>query len=120
MGAGRPIFGGSMRVFALAGVLGLVMGTVAWAQGLPKSAEAKLASPAPGKAAGAGGPYRSAFEGYRPFNAAEPLKDWRKANDEVRDAGGHVGLMKSGEPAQLKGHGAHGAKQATPPATEKK
>lgn len=62
--------------------------------------------------------YRSAFTGYRPFTAELPLKDWKKANDEVREAGGHVGLMK-GEPAQPQGHGAHGAKQQTPPVQRK-
>ncbi len=31
--------------------------------------------------------YRSAFEGYRPFEAAE-VQDWRRSNDTVRDIGG--------------------------------
>ena len=65
------------------------------------------------------GGYRSAFSDYRPFSEEVPAKGWRRANDEVRDVGGHAGLMK-GEPAQLKGHGSHGAKQPTPPATDKK
>jgi hypothetical protein len=34
--------------------------------------------------------YRSAFEGYRSF-VEEDLRDWRKSNDEVGAAGGHVG-----------------------------
>lgn len=34
--------------------------------------------------------YRSAFEGYRSF-AEEDLRDWRKSNDEVGAAGGHLG-----------------------------
>jgi hypothetical protein len=34
--------------------------------------------------------YRSAFDGYRPF-AGQELRDWRKANEEVREAGGHAG-----------------------------
>ena len=41
----------------------------------------------------------SAFLGYRPFNPQEPTKGWRAANEEVREAGGHVGIAK----------GAHGA-----------
>lgn len=61
--------------------------------------------------------YRSAFEGYRPFSDEVVVKDWRKANDEARDAGGHLGLMK-GQPAPRQGHGAHGAKQ--PPAGDRK
>jgi hypothetical protein len=31
--------------------------------------------------------YRSAFEGYRPHGETD-LKDWRSANDTVRDVGG--------------------------------
>jgi hypothetical protein len=34
--------------------------------------------------------YRSAFDGYRPFTEQD-LRDWRKANQEVREAGGHAG-----------------------------
>lgn len=34
--------------------------------------------------------YRSAFEGYRSF-AEQELASWRRANDEVRAAGGHAG-----------------------------
>jgi hypothetical protein len=34
--------------------------------------------------------FRSAFEGYRPFADLE-LQDWRKANEEVKAAGGHGG-----------------------------
>jgi len=34
--------------------------------------------------------YRSAFEGYRSFTE-EDLRDWRKSNDEVGAAGGHLG-----------------------------
>ena len=41
----------------------------------------------------------SAFDGYRPYNPQEPAKGWRASNEEVRAAGGHVGMMK----------GAHGA-----------
>jgi hypothetical protein len=63
--------------------------------------------------------YRSPFADYRPFTAEEPLTDWKKANDDVREAGGHVGLLK-GEAGALEGHGAHGVKQAAPPAPEKK
>jgi hypothetical protein len=34
--------------------------------------------------------YRSAFDGYRPYAEQEP-RDWRGANDEVREASGHAG-----------------------------
>lgn len=82
-----------------------------------RQAQPEPAASAAAPATSATGQYRSPFADYRPFKADEPMKDWRKANDEVREAGGHIGLMK-GEPAQLTGHGAHGAKQ--PPAKEKK
>lgn len=58
--------------------------------------------------------YRSPFADYRPFSVELSPKDWRRANEEVRDAGGHIGLMK-GQPAQLEGRAAHGARQAVPP-----
>ncbi|PJI41835.1 hypothetical protein [Ferrovibrio sp.] len=39
-------------------------------------------------------PYQSAFSGYqRP--QFEGKADWRKANDTVRDVGGHMGAIKS-------------------------
>ena len=44
--------------------------------------------------------YRSPFRDYRPFSEEVVAKDWRKANDEVRDAGGHVGLMKDARAGQ--------------------
>ena len=71
------------------------------------------------KATDARDAYRSAFSDYHPFSQELAPKEWRRANDEVREAGGHAGLLK-GEPAQLKGHGSHGAKQQTPPAAHHK
>lgn len=90
----------------------------AWTQGAapsqagaqPKAAEtgAKPAAASP-DAPDAG--YRSAFTGYRRFQPEDPLKTWRRANDEVRDAGGHVGLMKGAEgKGKAMDHGGHGAK----------
>lgn len=61
-------------------------------------------SPPPGDAVavsfpgGASAPYDSAWSGYRAFNPAEPLLDWRAVNDTVREAGGHLGLMRSARP----------------------
>lgn len=59
--------------------------------------------------------FRSAFEGYRPF-ADQEQRDWRKANEEVREAGGHAG-HKPGQgasapspkprPGEHPAHGAH-------------
>lgn len=42
--------------------------------------------------------YRSGLEGYRAF-ADQALAPWREANEQVRSAGGHVGILKS--------HGGH-------------
>ncbi len=39
--------------------------------------------------------WSSPLADYRSFDAEPPPKPWRAANDEVREAGGHVGLMKS-------------------------
>lgn len=88
----------------------------AWTQGAapsqagvpPKAAEtgAKPAAASP-DAPHAG--YRSAFTDYRRFKPEEPPKTWRRANAEVRDAGGHVGLMKGTE-GKAMDHGGHGAK----------
>lgn len=106
--------------------------SIAWSQSAPpaehgvqhpvqaaRPIQSQARSGSPVKSETVGGLYDLPFADYRPFKADEPMKDWRKANDEVREAGGHIGLMK-GEPAQLTGHGAHGAKQPTPPAKEKK
>lgn len=98
----------------------LVLSAVARAQHAGhQSKEPSAPGPsAPAMEAARDGPYRSSFSGYRAFGTDVPLKDWKKANDEVREVGGHVGLLK-GEPTQLRGHGAHGAKQHTPPARQK-
>ncbi len=70
-------------------------------------------------------PYQSAFTGYkRP--QLEGKTDWRKANDTVRDVGGHMGAIKSDSPdetpqkaampaapASSGGHAGHG-KRGTP------
>lgn len=107
------------RIMLVAAALCLPM--VAWAQqAAPHSAGA--AAPRPAHAgtatAGDGSPYRSPFAGYRSFSSDVALKDWKKANDEVREVGGHVGLLKA-EPAQPQGHGTHGAKQQPSPARQK-
>lgn len=62
--------------------------------GAKESAPAKKpdSTPATGAAVPA---YPSPFADYRPFTPQEPPKNWRAANDEVRDIGGHIGLMKS-------------------------
>jgi len=61
--------------------------------------------------------YRSAFDGYRPF-AERDLRDWRTANEEVREAGGpHKPGRGSGQQTSkpqpgspgASGHHGHGA-----------
>ena len=54
------------------------------------------------KAGNIGGP---AFRNYQRFNADEPRKDWRAANEEVRASGGHMGLMKGVDSSA--GHAGH-------------
>lgn len=57
----------------------------------------------------------SAWLGYQAFNPAEPLLDWRTVNEAVRQAGGHLGLMRSAKPdaapalpsGERSGHGGH-------------
>lgn len=44
--------------------------------------------------------YRSAFEDYRGF-AEQEIGDWRKANEEVGAAGGHLGHRPGQGPGQL-------------------
>lgn len=88
----------------------------AWTQGAapsqagvpPKAAQTR-AQPAAASPDGPDATYRSPFTDYRKFTADEPPMNWRRANDEVRDAGGHIGLMKGTESKGM-GHGGHGAK----------
>jgi len=55
-------------------------------------------------------PYRSAFANYRAWREPE-LMDWRRANDEVGAAGGHMGHVRG-----QAGEGAMPASIATPAA----
>ena len=59
----------------------LFLGLSALAASLPLAAQ--TAAPAPS----AEPAYRSAFEGYRPFESGE-AQNWRKSNDTVREIGG--------------------------------
>jgi len=68
------------------------------------------------------GDYRSAFTGYRAFQPEETLRDWRQVNDEVKEAGGHLGILRgmrspsTGAPAEAhSGHAGHGSTRETPP-----
>jgi hypothetical protein len=45
--------------------------------------------------------YRSAFSGYRKAGFDEK-RDWRQANDAVRDTGGHTGALKDGAHAEVR------------------
>ena len=66
---------------------------------MPK-AGASAAKPAPKVRPEEAGGYYSAFADYRPFDPQEPAKPWRKANEEVREAGGHIGVTKAIEAAK--------------------
>ena len=61
------------------------------------SAAAQESSVLDPKAKNPGVVFRSVFEDYRPFGEQKPV-DWRQANDEVRDVGGHLGLAKGQGP----------------------
>lgn len=37
--------------------------------------------------------YRSAFQGYKRIESAEP-RAWREANDETARIGGHIGILR--------------------------
>ncbi len=51
-------------------------------------------------------PYRSAFEGFRPWND-EAAQDWRRVNNEMEQLGGHIGHLRAppsaDKPAGTKG-----------------
>jgi hypothetical protein len=55
---------------------------------------AQAAASPPASATAAKESYVSPFADYRRFDAESPPKPWRQANDEVREAGGHVGILK--------------------------
>jgi len=55
------------------------------------------------------GEYRSAFEGYQPFNENK-MVPWKEANDTVGQIGGWRAYAK--EAAEGQGHGAHAAPAA--------
>lgn len=59
-----------------------------------KAAEKLASAPQPVATPRDSASYRSPFAGYRLFTPDEPMSQWRAANDEVRESGGHVGLMK--------------------------
>ena len=72
------------------------------AQARPDPADARAKAP-PAE-------YRSPFEAYRPYTEPE-LASWRAVNEEVRRAGGHIGLMRGQAqekpPAKPSAHGGH-------------
>lgn len=75
----------------------LCLGLSALAASLPLAAQTASSS----LSAPASPAYQSAFDGYRPFEAAE-VQDWRKSNDTVREAGGwraYAREMRSGAEA---------------------
>jgi hypothetical protein len=72
----------------------------AWAQSRP-STQTPAQQPAPA--------YRSAFEGYRPFEAGE-VQDWRQSNATVGEIGGWRAyareIQAGGSPASVQSEGA--------------
>lgn len=96
----------------LLGAAALAASLAAGAQtAYPAPASTQQAAPATAQEA----PYRSAFEGYRPFSADE-VGDWRKANDTVREIGGwraYAREIQGGSQAQPQSQGA-APRPATP------
>jgi hypothetical protein len=108
--AGAPVYveeAMSLHYFAIPAIL---VAGVAAAQGSARP------DPADSRASVPPVEYRSAFEGYRPY-ADQPLRDWRKSNDEVGAAGGHAGHRPAQNPGvppagskaapAQQGHGGH-------------
>lgn len=95
-----------MQVFKWLGLVAALHAAPSWSQESAHSAHQRQESvsskseaaalPASAPASG----FKSAFSDYRSFMPNGALKDWRLANDEVREAGGQMGLMKGGTPAQ--------------------
>ena len=91
--------------------------TVAWPQAAPSvehgarpAGRAQTVNRSPSAAESPEIRFRSPFADYRRFSPDEPLKSWRSANEEVREAGGQVGVLKGGDgrPAGHAGHGVRG------------
>jgi hypothetical protein len=75
------------RILAVAA---LACATAAAAAQVPAQPPADRGAPPPPT-------YQSAYEGYRPY-VEEPLAPWREVNDTVERVGGHVGVLRAGEP----------------------
>ncbi|MBL8523447.1 MAG: hypothetical protein JNN20_07155 [Betaproteobacteria bacterium] len=82
----------------------------ATAAGAQSQSSPPAASAAP-KPAESAKPFRSAFEGYKRFDAELPLTDWRTVNDNVHQRGGWREYAKEAakahahSPAQSQGKG---------------
>ena len=72
---------------ALTAVVGAFVAGSAFAQARvePQEPAAPIVAPAA---------QTSAFDGYRPYRD-EPVAPWREVNDAVREAGGHVGILRA-------------------------
>ena len=86
---------------ALIAACGLMAPPSLWAQGHDAHAGHMAPAhqenpPASTHATASGGSYRSAFEGYRPFQPPE-VRGWREANDEVARIGGWKAYAKEAQ-----------------------
>ncbi|MFN4163005.1 MAG: hypothetical protein ACK4GK_00415 [Ferrovibrio sp.] len=77
-------------------LLGMTIGLAAQAAWAAEPSTGVLAPNAPNAPL----PYPSAFSGYKRTQFEDKI-DWRKANDAVRDVGGHMGAIKSDSPDEL-------------------
>ena len=87
----------------LAACLAVFPTDVAWSQASPHVSQSQGTShhsphrSRPAVAPDSSGAFVSPLADYRRFDADVPLVDWRAANEEVKNAGGHVGLARDRE-----------------------
>ena len=74
-----------------AAAVALLLAALPWAASAADPADAAVAVPIPD--------YRSAFAGYRKAGF-EARRDWRQANDTVREVGGHAGSLTDDLPKE--------------------
>jgi hypothetical protein len=78
----------------------------------------RIAHPADPDAAVPATTYQSAFAGYHKAGFSEK-RDWRAANDAVRDAGGHAGAMQGEDLPPASPHAGQGMSMPMPMPVQK-
>ena len=78
---------------SVAALVAVLLSSIAQAQGTTHSHHPSPAKPesspiTPARSSDRADGYRSVFSDYQPFSQELAPKEWRRANDEVREAGG--------------------------------